>query len=163
VTPVLPEAVLFSDRPAFGAAPSHFSNDHFFSLDASGCGHIRLLFPFFFATTLARYSIQCNNIGMETNGRNSMDNAAMEAKSIETKSLVALENIADLPVRASLTLHGMNRNLSVLHRAPGHKYVLRLESPRDTQHSRFCDDVSQLLEDLAYFYGSDALPVGKMW
>jgi hypothetical protein len=92
-----------------------------------------------------------------------MQTTAIEAKSPKTRALVAFENIADLPARGVLTLHGMNRNVSVLRRDRQDHYVLRLEDPRDNQHSRFCDDMGQLLEDLEYFYSSDALPIGKMW
>jgi hypothetical protein len=81
----------------------------------------------------------------------------------ETKARVALENVADLPRGKSQILHGMNRDLFVMRReARGNCFFLRLENPRDTQHARFCDDLGQLLEDLEYFYNSDALPYSKV-
>jgi hypothetical protein len=84
-----------------------------------------------------------------------------EAKPLtpETKARVALENVADLPRGKSLILRGLNRSLFALRRdVAGECFFLRLEDPRDTQHSRFCDNLGQLLEDLEYFYRSDALP-----
>lgn len=87
----------------------------------------------------------------------------MEAKTAKTKAQVALENAADLPKGKSLTLHGMNRDLLVLRReSRGNCFFLRLENPTDRQHSRFCDDLGKLLEDLEYFYQSDALPFAKV-
>ena len=81
----------------------------------------------------------------------------------KTKARVALENTADLPKGKSLTLRGTNRDLFVLRRqAAGERYFLRLENPTDTQHSRFADNTAQLLEDLEYFYATDALPFDKV-
>lgn len=87
----------------------------------------------------------------------------MQPKTSETKARVALENAADLPRGRSFILHGMNRDLFVLRRdVAGDCFFLRLESPRDTQHGRFCDNLGQLLEDLEYFFRSDALPFQKV-
>ena len=83
----------------------------------------------------------------------------MNAKTPNTKALVALENVADLPKGRSLVIEGLNRRLNVKRTVDDRSWILQLEG--DRQHARWCDSKAELLEDLEYFYQSDALPVAK--
>ena len=92
----------------------------------------------------------------------------MEAQTCQTKALVALENIADLPKGKYLTIHGdkhgLTNNLRVKHHASGSWvcWIERADPEWSPYHTRWSDNKGELLGDLEHFFLTDALPVGKV-
>lgn len=82
---------------------------------------------------------------------------------LETRARVALENAADLQPGKQLTIKGQNASLVVKRHASGRSWVLWIDRPIGPPlHTRWADDMGQLLEDLEHFMRADCLPVGKV-